>query len=136
MTVKVGVVLAAGLGKRMNSKRHKVVHEICGKPMIAYVVDELLAAGVDRLFVVVGRLEDQVRAVLGERVRFIRQEEQLGTGHAVLQAVPHLPEDSVTVVLNGDCPLIRRQEIQRLMNVAAEREAMRWIEAVSEFDAP
>ena len=123
MTVKVGVVLAAGLGKRMNSKRHKVVHEICGKPMIAYVVDELLAAGVDRLFVVVGRLEDQVRAVLGERVRFIRQEEQLGTGHAVLQAVPHLPEDSVTVVLNGDCPLIRRQEIQRLMNVAAEREA-------------
>ncbi len=130
MTVKVGVVLAAGLGKRMNSKRHKVVHEICGKPMIAYVVDELLAAGVDRLFVVVGRLEDQVRAVLGERVLFIRQEEQLGTGHAVLQAAPHLPEDSMAVVLNGDCPLIRRQEIQRLMNVAGERNATSVLTAI------
>ena len=132
MTVKVGVVLAAGLGKRMNSKRHKVVHEICGKAMIAHVVDELQAAGVDQLFVVVGSLEDQVRAVLGERVQFIRQEQQLGTGHAVLQAVPKLPEDSVTVVLNGDCPLIRRQEIQRLLSVAAERKATAVLTAMVE----
>ena len=118
--MKTGVILAAGLGKRMNSKNHKVVHRVCGKPIIAQIVHEMRAVELDRLFVVVGRLEDQVRGVLGDSVEYVRQEEQLGTGHAVLQALPYLPEEGVTVVLYGDCPLIRSDEITRLIRTAQE----------------
>ncbi len=116
----VGIVLAAGLGKRMNSKRHKVVHEVCGKSMIEHIVDEMLAVGFDRLFVVVGKLEEQVRAVLGDRVEYIRQTEQLGTGHAVMMAAPYLPEQGTAVVLYGDCPLVRREEITRLLQAVKD----------------
>ena len=121
--MKTGVILAAGLGKRMNSKGHKVVHKVCGKPMIAQIVQEMRAVGLDRLFVVVGRLEEQVRAVLGDSVEYVRQAEQLGTGHAVLQALPSLPQDGITVVVYGDAPLIRREEIQRLIETAQQTGA-------------
>ena len=116
----VGIVLAAGLGKRMNSKRHKVVHEVCGKPMIEHIVEEMLAVGFDRLFVVVGKLEEQVRDVLGDKVEYIRQSEQLGTGHAVMMAAPYLPENGTAVVLYGDCPLVRREEILRLLTTVKD----------------
>ncbi len=83
--------------------------------MIEHIVEEMLAVGFDRLFVVVGMLEDQVKNVLGDRVEYIRQEEQLGTGHAVMITKPYLPETGTAVVLYGDCPLVRREEIQRLL---------------------
>ncbi len=117
------MILAAGLGKRMNSRRHKVVHEVCGKPMIAHIVDEMKSVGFHRLIVVVGKLEEQVRAVLGDEVTYVRQTEQLGTGHAVMQAVPFLTEDSLTVVLYGDSPLIRREDVLRLMSEAEKGNA-------------
>lgn len=132
--MNTGVILAAGLGKRMNSKRHKVVHTVCGKPMIAQIVDEMRAVGLDRLFVVVGRLQEQVREVLGDSVEYVHQAEQLGTGHAVLQALPLLPDDGVTVVLYGDTPLIRHEEIAQLIQTAQETGATALMTA--ELDDP
>lgn len=129
-TVKMGVVLAAGLGKRMKSKRHKVVHEVCGKPMIAHIVDEMKAVGFDRLFVVVGSKEEQVRDVLGDSVTFVRQEEQLGTGHALMQVAPHLGHEGVVAVVYGDGPLIRREEITRLTEVVEQQGATALLTAV------
>lgn len=123
VTEKIAVILAAGLGKRMKSKRHKVVHEVCGKPMISLIVDELKAVGFDRLVVVVGSLEEQVRSVLGDHVEYVRQDEQKGTGHAVMQAVPLLTEDAITVVLYGDSPLIRGQDVVRLIEAAETGQA-------------
>jgi len=127
--VKMGVVLAAGLGKRMKSKRHKVVHEVCGKPMIAHIVDEMKAVGFDRLFVVVGSKEEQVRAVLGDSVTFVRQEEQLGTGHAVMQTSPYLGQEG-SCSRCGDGPLIRREEIARLVEVVETQQATAILTAV------
>ncbi len=127
---KIGVILAAGLGKRMNSKYHKVVHHVCGKPMIAHIVDQMQHIGFDRLFVVVGRLEEQVRDVLQDRVTYVQQSEQLGTGHAVQQVAPHLEKDSVTVVLYGDCPLLRHEEIERLIDETVAAQATTVLTAV------
>ncbi|MCY0869100.1 MAG: bifunctional UDP-N-acetylglucosamine diphosphorylase/glucosamine-1-phosphate N-acetyltransferase GlmU [Firmicutes bacterium] len=110
--------MAAGLGKRMKSKRHKVVHDVCGKPMIQHIVTCLQAVGFDRLFVVVGSLEEQVRAVLDDTVTFVRQEQQKGTGHAVQQVLPHLPADGIVLTLYGDCPLITPHEVERLVSIA------------------
>lgn len=134
--MKTGVILAAGLGKRMNSKRHKVVHEVCGKPMIVHIVDQMQAVGLDRLFVVVGKLEEQVRDAVGDRggVEFVRQTEQLGTGHAVLQALPLLPEGGITVVAYGDMPLIRATEIERLIRRAEEENVT--AQMTAELDEP
>ncbi len=123
MAEKIAVILAAGLGKRMNSRRHKVVHEVCGKPMIAHIVEEMKSVGFHRMIVVVGKLEEQVRAVLGNEVTYARQTEQLGTGHAVMQAVPFLTEDSLTVVLYGDSPLIQKQDVMNLIAKAEESRA-------------
>ncbi|HZG78788.1 MAG TPA: NTP transferase domain-containing protein, partial [Paenibacillus sp.] len=93
----LGIVLAAGLGKRMKSKLHKVLHPVCGKPMVEHVIDALDASGVGRKVVVVGHGADAVRSALGGRVEYAMQEEQLGTGHAVRVAEPLLgDEDGVT----------------------------------------
>jgi bifunctional UDP-N-acetylglucosamine pyrophosphorylase/glucosamine-1-phosphate N-acetyltransferase len=107
----------------MKSRRHKVVHDVCGKPMIQHIVACLQAVGFDRLFVVVGSLEEQVRAVLDDSVTFVRQEHQRGTGHAVQQVLPHLPESGIVLTLYGDCPLITPQEIERLVTLAQEERS-------------
>ncbi|WP_272867722.1 bifunctional UDP-N-acetylglucosamine diphosphorylase/glucosamine-1-phosphate N-acetyltransferase GlmU [Ferroacidibacillus organovorans] len=125
-----GVILAAGLGKRMNSSRHKVVHEVCGKPMILHIVEEMAAVGFDRLFVVVGKLESQVRDVLGDRVTYLHQAEQLGTGHAVMSAAPELLEEGMTVVLYGDGPLISHAEVERMIELAKREKANAVLTAV------
>ncbi|MDI3256760.1 MAG: bifunctional UDP-N-acetylglucosamine diphosphorylase/glucosamine-1-phosphate N-acetyltransferase GlmU [Kyrpidia sp.] len=118
MTQRNAVVLAAGLGTRMKSRRHKVVHEVCGKPMIRHVVDHLKASGVHRIVVVVGHLAEQVRGVLGEEVEYAVQEQALGTGHAVLQAAPLLEgTEGQTLVVCGDTPLVRPETFQRLADV-------------------
>lgn len=79
------VVLAAGKGTRMKSEKPKVVHEVLYKPMINHVVDELKALGVDEIIVVVGHEAKQVEDIV-DGVTFVYQDQQLGTGHAVLQA--------------------------------------------------
>lgn len=104
------VILAAGLGKRMNSSKPKVAFEICGRPMVRHVADAVLAAGVERTVVVVGYGRDVVeKAVSGVAgVSFALQAEQRGTGDAVRAALPALDGFRGTVlVLCGDVPLVR-----------------------------
>ncbi|HEU4798541.1 MAG TPA: NTP transferase domain-containing protein, partial [bacterium] len=84
------VVLAAGKGKRMHSDLPKVLHLLCGQPLLTYVLDALAAAGLARPIVVIGHSADSVRTAAGGGVEFIEQREQLGTGHAVMQALPRL----------------------------------------------
>ncbi len=113
------IILAAGQGTRMKSARPKVLHELCGRPMIHYVVDAALAAGAGEVVVVVGHGRDEVTAYLtrafGERVRTVVQETQQGTGHAVRCALPALAADIERVfLLCGDTPLLGADELSRL----------------------
>jgi len=98
--------------------------------MILHIVEEMQTFGFDRLIVVVGSKEDQVRAGLGDRVESVRQEEQLGTGNAVMQVAPRLPEQGVTVVLYGDVPLIRKEDIERLLEVVTKQKQSALLTAV------
>jgi bifunctional UDP-N-acetylglucosamine pyrophosphorylase/glucosamine-1-phosphate N-acetyltransferase len=112
----MAVVLAAGLGKRMKSKLHKVLHPVCGKPMVGHVLDAVAEAGCGRTIVVVGHGADKVQAYVGERAECVLQAEQLGTGHAVLQAEKLIGgEDGTTVVVYGDTPLIRPETIRAML---------------------
>jgi bifunctional UDP-N-acetylglucosamine pyrophosphorylase/glucosamine-1-phosphate N-acetyltransferase len=99
------VVLAAGKGTRMKSQRSKVLHELAGKPMLHHVLDQAAALGAQQTHVVIGNQAEQVRAATPHPVSWVMQTEQLGTGHAVLQAMPGVSDDSVVLVLYGDVPL-------------------------------
>lgn len=110
------VVLAAGKGKRMVSALPKVLHTICGRPMIAYVLQTLTQVGIASPVVVVGHGAGQVQTALGDGVRYAVQEEQLGTGHAVMQAMPLLEGYAGTVVIvYGDVPFLRAETIETLL---------------------
>ena len=110
------VILAAGQGTRMKSTRPKVLHQILGRPMIAYLLDTLKESGVTDIVVVVGHQAGAVKAALKDyELRFVIQEPQLGTGHAVQVAMPAVPAESGTVmVLCGDAPLISGESIAAL----------------------
>ncbi|MBM7332165.1 MAG: bifunctional UDP-N-acetylglucosamine diphosphorylase/glucosamine-1-phosphate N-acetyltransferase GlmU [Alcanivorax sp.] len=111
MTLAV-VILAAGKGTRMKSALPKVLHPIAGRPMVQHVVDAAAALSPANTVLVYGHGGERVReAVSGERLRWAEQAEQLGTGHAVAQALPHLNED-VVLVLYGDVPLIRPETLR------------------------
>ena len=119
------VILAAGKGKRMCSDLPKVLHPIAGKPMLAHVLDTARRLGATRICVVYGHGGEQVReavsaisTVPGDDLTWARQEPQLGTGHAVLQALPHLDPTAPTLVLYGDVPLIRAETLARLLKVS------------------
>src|SRR3954447_24323033 len=94
MTGPVAILLAAGHGKRMKSERAKVLHEVCGRPMISYVVEAARGAGARTIIVVVGYAADQVRDALGHEpdVFFAEQSRQLGTGDAVKACHPLLDD--------------------------------------------
>jgi bifunctional UDP-N-acetylglucosamine pyrophosphorylase / glucosamine-1-phosphate N-acetyltransferase len=110
------VILAAGQGTRMKSSRPKVLHEILGRPMIAYLLDTLQEAGVEDIVVVVGHQAEAVQDALKDYgVRFVIQQPQLGTGHAVQVAMGAVPAGAATVmVLCGDAPLISGESIAAL----------------------
>ena len=111
------VVLAAGKGKRMISNLPKVLHRICGRPMIAYVLDTLAEVGIVSPIVVIGHEGDQVRQAVGDGVRYVVQTEQLGTGHAAMQALPLLEGHAGTVLLlYGDAPFLRAETIETLLS--------------------
>src|SRR4051812_39583550 len=104
------VILAAGLGTRMKSRKAKVLHRAGGKALVEHVVDSALELTTpDRVFVVVGHQADEVRRALAVRgVGFIEQKEQKGTGHAVMSGRDSLAGlDGYLMVLYGDCPLLR-----------------------------
>jgi len=113
------VILAAGMGKRMHSELPKVLHPLAGKPLLAHVVDCARSLGPDRIVVVYGHGSEAVRrAIEGEDLRWALQEPQLGTGHAVMQALPHLDLAAPTLVLYGDVPLIGCDTLAGLLAVA------------------
>jgi len=118
------VVLAAGQGTRMKSKLYKVLHPVCGKPMVQHVVDTLADMRVEDVVVVVGHGADAVRATLGDRVTYALQQEQLGTAHAVQQAVPFLQEKhGTTFILYGDVPLLSVETLTSLLQYHEEQQA-------------
>lgn len=113
------VIMAAGKGTRMKSARPKVLHHIGGKPMLAHVLATCATLEARSIVVITGHGADAVEAAMRERfpqlpLRFVRQEPQLGTGHAVQQAAPVLPDDGSTLILNGDVPLIRAETARSL----------------------
>ena len=115
------VILAAGTGKRMRSALPKVLHPLAGRPLLSHVIDTARTLKPTRLVVVVGHGGEAVRAaVAAPDVLFAVQEQQLGTGHAVQQALPLLDPTVSTLVLYGDVPLTRASTLKRLVDSAAE----------------
>ncbi|MBZ5794851.1 bifunctional UDP-N-acetylglucosamine diphosphorylase/glucosamine-1-phosphate N-acetyltransferase GlmU [Burkholderia contaminans] len=115
------VILAAGTGKRMRSALPKVLHPLAGRPLLSHVIDTARTLQPSRLVVVVGHGAEQVQAAVGAPdVQFAVQAEQLGTGHAVRQALPLLDPAQPTLVLYGDVPLTRASTLQRLVDAARE----------------
>jgi len=110
------LILAAGQGTRMKSNYPKVVHKVCGYPMVQYVIDSSLQAGVDKCIVITGFKAQEVEKQLKGPIDFVRQDEQLGTGHAVIQAHRVLADfKGDVVVLNGDIPLITSHTIKEML---------------------
>lgn len=113
---KMAIVLAAGQGKRMKSKLYKVLHPVCGKPMVGHVLSAVDQAACERTVIIVGHGAEAVQAALGDSVEYAFQAEQLGTGHAVMQAKPLLGgEDGVTLIVCGDTPLVRAETIEAMI---------------------
>ncbi|MEM5384779.1 bifunctional UDP-N-acetylglucosamine diphosphorylase/glucosamine-1-phosphate N-acetyltransferase GlmU [Paraburkholderia phymatum] len=113
------VILAAGTGKRMRSALPKVLHPLAGRPLLAHVIDTARTLNPTRLVVVIGHGAEQVRtAVAAPDVQFALQEQQLGTGHAVQQALPLLDPSQPTLVLYGDVPLTKAGTLKRLTDSA------------------
>src|SRR3954463_9819576 len=97
------VILAAGMGKRMQSALPKVLHPLAGKPLLSHVIDTARTLSPSKLCVIYGHGGETVpQSVKGPDILFAKQEPQLGTGHAVMQAIPHLDDDAPTLVLYGD----------------------------------
>src|SRR3954469_25792368 len=118
------IILAAGRSTRMKSKRPKALHEICGRPMLRYVLDACYEAGVTKVIVVVGYGKEQVIDCFGadKRIHWVEQTEQLGTGHAAKMAEPLLQGQKGDVfILTGDGPLVRGEVLKTLHN--AHRDA-------------
>lgn len=116
---KVAVVMAAGKGTRMKSELPKVLIPVLGRPMIHYVLDALEAGGLDKVIVVVGYRADDVRQTIGNRpkVAFALQEEQLGTGHAVMVCRDQLTShDGAVLVVAGDSPLMQPDSLKTLLD--------------------
>lgn len=112
------VILAAGLGTRMKSDKAKVLHEIMGRPMIEYVVETAQKAVGDNVILVVGHQADRVKDAVSkmQSVSYALQEKQLGTGHAVLCALPYLADQTQhVVILCGDVPLLTPQTVRSLI---------------------
>lgn len=120
------VVMAAGKGTRMKSSLPKVLHRVAGKAMVRHVLDTVESLSPRRVVLITGHGAEAVEAHLaahplsqGGQLQFARQMPQLGTGHAVQQAVPLLPDDGVVLILNGDVPLIAADTVQALVQACA-----------------
>ncbi|MDB5839142.1 MAG: glmU [Herminiimonas sp.] len=117
------VILAAGMGKRMQSARPKVLHPLAGKPLLSHVIDTARALSPSALCVIYGHGGDMVPETLqSPDLVFARQEPQLGTGHAVMQALPHLNDDVPTLILYGDVPLTSVRSLQCLLDIADQNK--------------
>ncbi|PFB80598.1 UDP-N-acetylglucosamine diphosphorylase/glucosamine-1-phosphate N-acetyltransferase [Bacillus anthracis] len=125
MSNRFAVILAAGKGTRMKSKLYKVLHPVCGKPMVQHVVDQVSQLGLQKLVTVVGHGAEMVQEQLGNVSEFALQAEQLGTAHAVDQAASVLAnEEGTTLVICGDTPLITAETMEALLQQHKEAGAM------------
>ncbi|WP_223902119.1 bifunctional UDP-N-acetylglucosamine diphosphorylase/glucosamine-1-phosphate N-acetyltransferase GlmU [Lactobacillus laiwuensis] len=114
---KFVIVLAAGKGTRMKSKLYKVLHQVCGKSMVEYVVEAAQAIKPDKIVTIVGNGAEKVKKVLANKSEFVLQKKQLGTGDAVLTASDELAaEKGATLVITGDTPLFTSQTFQKLFD--------------------
>lgn len=119
------VILAAGQGKRMKSDLPKVLQPLAGRPLLKHVIDTARELGADGIHVVYGHGGERVRDVLAaEQVTWALQAEQHGTGHALQQAMPGVPDDHLVLVLYGDVPLVQVATLRRLVEAAAGGEAL------------
>ena len=117
------VILAAGQGKRMKSALPKVLQPLAGRPLLKHVIDTARSLEPAAIHVVYGHGGDQVREALkDEPVSWVLQTERLGTGHAVMQAMPGVPNDHVVLVLYGDVPLISRSTLSELLSIAGTQQ--------------
>ena len=129
MTAVDVVVMAAGKGTRMKSRTAKVLHKLAGRPLIQHVMETARALQARRTIVITGHGAEDVEGWLRQSAGaagqpapdFVRQEPQLGTGHAVQQVVPVLPDDGIALILNGDVPLIRPETLQALVDKCGGR---------------
>jgi len=118
-------ILAAGQGTRMKSRLPKVLHPICGEPMILHVVDRARELGADPIVVIVGHGAEEVRAAVGQGVEYAEQAQQLGTAHAMAMARPALAGRSDAIlVLYGDVPLMRAETLRDLIQTHRESGAV------------
>ena len=119
----MAIVMAAGKGTRMKSKKSKLVQKIYGKEVVKRAVENAKKAGVNEIVAVVGYMKEEVMAVLGDDVKYAYQEEMLGTGHAVMQAKEYLQgKKGKVLVLNGDVPLIRPETLNKLLEKSIENK--------------
>jgi bifunctional UDP-N-acetylglucosamine pyrophosphorylase/glucosamine-1-phosphate N-acetyltransferase len=117
------IILAAGQGTRMRSDLPKVLHPLGGRPLLGHVLDTARRFGDAVLHVVVGHGADRVRAAFPDSaIHWVSQEQQLGTGHAVAQVLPDVPDDHVILVMYGDVPLIRKETLGALQVIALNNE--------------
>ncbi|MCR6104752.1 bifunctional UDP-N-acetylglucosamine diphosphorylase/glucosamine-1-phosphate N-acetyltransferase GlmU [Salipaludibacillus agaradhaerens] len=124
MTKRFAVVLAAGKGTRMKSQLYKVLHPVCGKPMVQHILDELNVCRIDQTVTIVGHGAEKVKELLGDKVAYALQKEQLGTGHAVMQAEETIgDEQGTTIVVCGDTPLLTAETMEALFTHHEEQGA-------------
>ncbi len=121
----VAIVLAGGEGTRMKSRLPKVLHQVCGKPMIEYVIERLEELNIDKKLVIIGYKGSLLKEALGKRVDYIWQKEQLGTGHALAQTKEALTGfKGDLLVLSGDTPLLTTQTLKGLIETHRKRDAL------------
>ncbi|AZU59853.1 bifunctional UDP-N-acetylglucosamine diphosphorylase/glucosamine-1-phosphate N-acetyltransferase GlmU [Neobacillus mesonae] len=124
MSNRYAVILAAGQGTRMKSKLYKVLHPVCGKPMVQHVVDQVRELNIEEIVTIIGHGAEKVKAQLGEGSHYALQGEQLGTAHAVMQAESSLAgKAGVTIVVCGDTPLIKSETMEALFKQHEETGA-------------
>ena len=117
------VIMAAGKGTRMKSKLPKVLHKIAGKPMIEHVLDAVRQVGSERPLVILGHGREVIEKQVADRCQIVEQSEQLGTGHAVMQAVPFLDEKDDVIVLSSDQPLLTAATLLELIKLHRDHKA-------------
>ena len=124
MSNRYAIILAAGQGTRMKSKLYKVLHPVCGKPMVQHVIDQVKSLNINEIVTIVGHGAEKVKDQLGEDSQYALQAEQLGTAHAVQQAGDMLADkEGVTIVVCGDTPLIKAETMEALFKHHEETNA-------------
>ncbi|WP_180001353.1 bifunctional UDP-N-acetylglucosamine diphosphorylase/glucosamine-1-phosphate N-acetyltransferase GlmU [Acinetobacter sp. YH12255] len=115
------IILAAGKGTRMRSSLPKVLQPLAGRPLLGHVIDTAKKLNADNIITIYGHGGEQVQAVFtAQKIKWVEQSEQLGTGHAVQMTLPVLPQDGVSLILSGDVPCINPFTLQKLLDATAE----------------